>query len=196
MSATTSGDTRTGVKRRWGLAFAVAASAVTLLAGGQPASAYTQTQSGYVGSLTTPSKDTGAWISFGSGRSAGHDATAGKAPAYSSSNQYICSTTRLYQLSSVNGRQKWTLDGTFAPYKQCAWAGAGGVNFSGVSYDGLIPLTGYSTDTTYTWQLANGTTIGSRYIDMSQRADYQCLTTGCLTGTSTVGGYIQFDFTL
>jgi hypothetical protein len=158
-------------------------------------SAYTTTQSGYVGTVTVPTQDQGWYASFASGTLVTGAATASKASAYAAYDQYICSNTRLFVLSSdVLGRQTWTLSNS---YRQCGWARGGvtNVSFSGVNFSSLIPYTGFSTDTTYTWQLSNNVQVGSKYIDMAHRADYLCAPVfKCSTGTSTIGGFIQFDF--
>ena len=170
----------------------IASTLLALSANG--ASAYSSSQSGYVGTVTVPLVNQGWLASFASGSLATGAATATKASTYANYDQYICSNTRLFVLSSAGaGRQTWTLSNS---YRQCGWANGAvkSVSFSGVTFSSLIPYTGFSTDTTYTWQLSNGVQIGSKYIDMAHQADYVCLTVRCSTATSTVGGFIQFDF--
>lgn len=171
----------------------VLAMTVALAISANAAGAYSTNQSGYVGTITTPAQVQGWIASYASGSLATGAVTGTKAPAYANYDQYLCSTTRLWMLSSGVTGQKWTLSNS---YRQCGWAKGSitNVSFSGVTFSSAMPYTGFSIDTIYTWQLSNGTQIGSKWTDMSQQADYRCVSSRCNTGTSTIGGYIMFDF--
>ena len=171
----------------------ILAMTVAVAISANSASALYTNQSGYVGTVTVPAQDQGWIASYGSGSISTGATTATKAPAYANYDQYLCATTRLWSLSTGTGGQKWTLSSS---YRQCAWAKGAitSVNYSGVTFSSAIPYTGFSTDTLYTWQLSNGTQIGSKWTDMSQQADYRCVSSRCNTGMSTIGAYIMFDF--
>jgi hypothetical protein len=170
------------------------------IGGGRASAFYTARVHGHPGPVTAPTADLGR-SSYGQGSGSGSittvAATALKSPPATPTRpqpkQRICSTTRLFVLgTNWLGQQTWSLSNS---YHQCGWASASqtGVRFPGVIFSDLLPYTGYRTTSKYTWQRADGTRISSKVIVMSSQRDYRCVTDGCLTGKSTVGGYILFD---
>lgn len=182
---------------RW----ATAALAVTLsmLVGATlatPASAYTiARKSGYPGSATVP-KVVGEYLpATYSNRITAPQRTVYESPQYAGFNQYVCAQYRLWYLARrSDNTQYWVRDPRGG--SSCAWISAAGTSarLTGLYWDDNTPYTAYGVDVVITWQLANGTVVGSKTYDYSDRADYACVTAKCVTGSSTVGGYVQFDF--
>ncbi len=153
---------------------------LTALAG--PAAAYTDYASGRTGYVTVPvmqANSNNNTLTFA-------PRTAYEVPAYAGSAQYVCLTHRLYRIERTSSGPRWVLDNAVT---RCGWIGAAANSIYDAGYTFyLYPGLGYSTSTTVTWQLSNGTLLGTRIAGYEHTGDYRCLTSNCVVGTTGWGG--------
>jgi hypothetical protein len=125
--------------------------------------------------------------------------TVKESPAYARYDQTVCVTHRLWRLES-NGSQWWAHQGE-SDVTNCKLIRASdtSASFEAVAFsprygDTIIPYYGYSIDEVISWRLSNGSVVATLAVDYNLASDYICRTFKCATGTSTVGGFIRFDF--
>lgn len=128
-----------------------------------------------------------AYINAGAG-------TAYRSRAYKAYDQYVCATTRLYQLmNNANGTSTWT---RVSLGKACGWirSGQSYINLSTNTFWNPDQWIGYGVDVRLTWQLSNGSVIGSRTVDFDSTSDYQCGVSSCSVGYNSngAGAFIAF----
>ncbi|HUR76741.1 MAG TPA: hypothetical protein VMZ22_02260 [Acidimicrobiales bacterium] len=172
--------------------------AVPLVTGAlaSPASAYTSSTSGYAGSVGVPVNDGAYANSAPSIRVNARNITESR--AYANYAQYVCITSKLWAIVPTpnnQGRPYWAqVDSD----RRCGWINAAQTSI----YDGgnvfpssdILPGKGYSVTVGVTWQLSNGSQIGSTGIGYSNVGDYRCLTANCSVDNTNWGGgaYISF----
>lgn len=124
----------------------------------------------------------------------GGQGTVYRSSAYSTSNQYICSQTRFWELrNNAGGTSTWYQIGTGPLY--CGWAKptqTGVTVPASYLWDPTYSI-GYSVDVVTTWRLSTtAAPYGKRVYDYDRTADYACWVTDCKVGFNTngAGAYI------
>jgi hypothetical protein len=114
----------------------------------------------------------------------------GEAPGYAAYDQYVCLTSRLWQIvyspAFSPPRPFWQQVGS---YRRCGWIAAAGTAITdwGNSFAAGYQK-GYAVTMDITWQLANGATIGSKTVQYNAASDYRCVNGNCTVNTTNWGG--------
>jgi hypothetical protein len=170
------------------LAIVVGIAASTLTSAPR-ADAWTTSGSGSPGSVGVPvnyiyASAAGAHITM-------PERVVNESPTYAAYDQYVCATYRLFRLAG-NYATGWN---RIDSRQSCGWirAAANRIQFPGAMFP-VLPIFQHGVDVTYTWQLASGAVIGTRYVDSYHRGDYSCQSNRCSTGTTASGAYFTIDF--
>ena len=176
----------------------VALAAVSLAVAASPAAAFTVTSSGSPGVTTTPFTygDYGSWSSVDGSTITAPARTVYESSFYSSYDQYVCVTPRLWTFKT--GQLSWSYD---LGLTNCAWIRGASTSalVQGAVFSKLMPYTGFSVDIKVTWQFANGAPIGTKYYDYNTVNDYRCLdpTPYCVIQSGALnwnsGAFIGFE---
>jgi len=119
-----------------------------------------------------------------------HASAVGEAPGYAAYDQYVCLTSRLWQIVYSPA---WSPPRPFwqqvSSYRRCGWIPAAGtaITDAGNSFAAGYQK-GYAVTMEVTWQLANGATIGTKTVQHNAVGDYRCVNGNCTVNNTNWGG--------